>query len=186
MIVGAIFLFALYLSKLHLQQSSQMVIITSMEVGMGFTIVFIILMVGCNQWPIRLSTCFDALPEEELLLNHLCLKWKISTKLSKLEKMTQIKNKLDSVLAAKVEIDKRAQELASKQQDDPLVYRKLIEDPNWHKMQTLLDEMLNHDCKHSYYKLEQEILLIKDTEVPANAASSEHQQFVPNKVQAHP
>ena len=111
-----------------------MVIITSMEVGMGFAVVFLLLMVGSNQWPIRLSTSFDALPEEELLLNHLCIKWKISTKLSKLEKMTQIKNKLDSVLAAKVEIDKQAQELASEQQDDPLVYRKLIEDPNWDKM----------------------------------------------------
>ena len=88
MIAGAIFLFTLYLSKLHLQQSAQMVIITSMEVGMGFSIVFLLLMVGCNQWPIRLSTSFDSLPEEELLLNHLCLKWKISTKLSKLEKMT--------------------------------------------------------------------------------------------------
>ena len=79
-----------------------------MEIGMGFAIVFLLLMVGFNQWPIRLSTCFDALPEEELLLNHLCLKWKISTNLSKLAKMSQIKNKLDSVLAAKIEIDKKA------------------------------------------------------------------------------
>ena len=78
-----------------------MVIITSMEIGMGFAIIFLLLMVGCNQWPIRLSTCFDALPEEELLLNHLCLKWKISTNLTKLEKMTKIQEKLDSVLAAK-------------------------------------------------------------------------------------
>ena len=26
----------------------------------------------------------------------------------------------------------------------------------------MLDEMLNHDCKHSYYKLEQEIMMLKD------------------------
>ena len=85
-----------------------MVIITSMEIGMGFAIIFLLLMVGCNQWPIRMSTCFDALPEEELLLNHLCIKWKISTNLNKLDKMTQIKQKLDSVLQAKSEIDKQA------------------------------------------------------------------------------
>ena len=42
------------------------------------------------------------------------------------------------------------------------MYRKLIEGPNWEKMQKLLDEMLNHDCKHSYYKLEQEIMMLKD------------------------
>ena len=52
--------------------------------------------------------------------------------------------------------------MAETQQEDPLVYRKLIEDPNWTKIQKLLDEMLNHDCKNSYYKLEQEILLLKD------------------------
>ena len=78
-----------------------MVIITSMEIGMGFAIIFLLFMVGCNLWPIRLSSCFDALPEEELLLNHLCIKWKISINLSKLEKMTKIQEKLDSVLAAK-------------------------------------------------------------------------------------
>ena len=33
--------------------------------------------------------------------------------MSKLDKMTAIKEKLDSVLAAKAEIDKKAQELAS-------------------------------------------------------------------------
>lgn len=65
---------------------------------MGFAILFLIFMIICNLWPIRLSACFDSLPEEELLLNHLCLKWKISTKLSKLEKMDRIKQKLDDVL----------------------------------------------------------------------------------------
>ena len=34
-------------------------------------------------------------------------------------------------------------------------------------MQTLLDEMLNHDCKHSYFMLEQEIVQLKDV-VPSD------------------
>lgn len=108
MIVGASFLVSLYLSKLHLLQNSQTVIITSIELGMGFAILFLIFMIVTSMWPIRLSSCFESLPEEELLLNHLCLKWKISTKLSKLEKMTKIKDKLDDVLTAKADIDKRA------------------------------------------------------------------------------
>ena len=91
MIAGAIFLFILYLAKIHLMQSSQTVIITSIELGMGFAIVFLVLMIGINFWPIRLTTCFDSLPEEEILLNHLCMKWDIDTELPKLEKMTQIK-----------------------------------------------------------------------------------------------
>jgi peptidoglycan hydrolase CwlO-like protein len=48
--------------------------------------------------------------------------------------MTQIKDKLDSVLAAKNDIDQKAQDLASQKQDDPLVYRELIQDPSWDKM----------------------------------------------------
>lgn len=105
MIAGAIFLFILYLAKIHLMQSSQTVIITSIELGMGFAIVFLILMIGINFWPIRLTTCFDSLPEEEILLNHLCMKWDIDTELPKLEKMTQIKLKLDNVLKIKADMD---------------------------------------------------------------------------------
>ena len=114
MMAGAGFLFVLYLSKMHLLQSSETVIITSIELGMGSAILFLIIMIAANVWPIRLSTCFDSLPEEELLLNHLCVKWNISTKLTKLDKMTKIKQKLDDVLKAKAQIDKRAQDLAAK------------------------------------------------------------------------
>ena len=108
MVVGATFVFLLYLSKMHLMQASQVAIITSVELGMGFAIVMLILMITTNMWPIRLSTCFDSLPEEELLLNHLCLKWHISTKLSKLDKMSHIKKKLEEVLNAKAEVDRLA------------------------------------------------------------------------------
>ena len=111
-------------------------------------------MITTNMWPIRLSTCFDSLPEEELLLNHLCLKWHISTKLTKLEKMNHIKKKLEEVLNAKAEVDRLAQKLAETEQSDPLVYRKLIEDENWERMQTLLDEMLNQESKNSYFRLQ--------------------------------
>ena len=81
MMVGSCFIFALYLSKLHLQQNKQTAVITSIELGMGFAAVFLMLMVVFNMWPIRMATCFESLPEEELLLNHLCLKWNISTEL---------------------------------------------------------------------------------------------------------
>ena len=59
MVVGATFVFLLYLSKMHLMQASQVAIITSVELGMGFAIVSLILMITTNMWPIRLSTCFD-------------------------------------------------------------------------------------------------------------------------------
>ena len=155
MIGGAVFLLLLYLAKLHQQASSQTIIITSVELGMGFSIVFLIMMILLGLWPIRLSTYFDSLPEEELLLNYLCIKWEVNTRLDKLEKMTQIKHKLDVVLNAKTEFDKRAIELASKTQEDPLVYRQLVEDPSWERMQVLLDDMLNssQDSKHLYFKL---------------------------------
>ena len=81
---------------------------------MGFSIVFLILMVGTGLWPIRLTTCFDSFPEEELLLSHLCIKWKVDTDLPKLEKMTLVQEKLESVIQTKAKIDERFQELASK------------------------------------------------------------------------
>jgi len=90
-------------------------------------------------------------------LNHLCMKWHIGLNLPKLEKMDRIKRKLEDVLAAKVEIDKKMQELAKERQEDPLVYRRLIKDPKWDKMQELIDEMLNSDCKNSYMRIQQEI-----------------------------
>lgn len=90
-------------------------------------------------------------------MNHLCMKWHIGLNLTKLEKMDRIKRKLEDVLAAKVEIDKKMQELAKERQEDPLVYRRLIKDPKWDKMQELIDEMLNSDCKNSYMRIQQEI-----------------------------
>ena len=88
MTIGIGFLFVLYLSKLHLLLGSQTVILTSIELGMGFAVVFLLLMVAGNMWPIRMSSCLDSLPEEDLLLTHLCMKWNIDTNISKLEKMT--------------------------------------------------------------------------------------------------
>ena len=90
LLVGVGYLFALFLAQDHLMQSTQTVIIASIELGMGFSIVFLILMVGTGLWPIRLTTCFDSFPEEELLLSHLCIKWKVDTDLPKLEKMTLV------------------------------------------------------------------------------------------------
>ena len=56
--------------------------------------------------------------------------------------MTQINDKLEDVLNAKSIIDKRARELASESQEDPLIYRTLIKDYNWKKMSWMLDEIM--------------------------------------------
>jgi len=89
MIGGAAYLLTLYLSKTHLMQYSSTVVITSMELGMGFAVVCHVLMVISGMWPIRLAACLvDQFPEEEILLNHLCLKWDIDTNMNKLLKMT--------------------------------------------------------------------------------------------------
>ena len=88
MIVGVVYLFSLYLAKTHFMQYSQTLLMTSVELGMGFAIIFLVMMVATGMWPIRLQACFvDSFPTEEFLLNHLCLKWEINTELDKLEKM---------------------------------------------------------------------------------------------------
>mmetsp|Transcript_10754 Transcript_10754/g.13451 ORF Transcript_10754/g.13451 Transcript_10754/m.13451 type:complete len:283 (+) Transcript_10754:151-999(+) len=115
MIAGAVYMFALYLAKMHLMLYSQTFLVTSIELGMGFAILFLVLMVSINMWPIRLQACFvDAFPTEEFLLNHLCLKWDIDTEVSKLEKMTRIKYKLEEVLKIKADFDRKARFLAQK------------------------------------------------------------------------
>ena len=113
-------------------------------------------MVATGMWPIRLQACFvDQFPTEEFLLNHLCLKWEINTELDKLEKMAQIKTKLEDVLKIKAEFDLKARALAQKPQLDPLVYRKLIKGELWEKMNYVIDEMLNSEARGTYYKLQE-------------------------------
>ena len=132
---------------------------------MGFSIVFLILMVGTGLWPIRLTTCLDSFPEEELLLSHLCIKWKVDCDLPKLEKMNLVQQKLESVIQTKAKIDERLHELAAKDQEDPLVYKEIINDPNWPKIRKLLDKMLNHECSVSYFAIELEIMSLKDIDM---------------------
>lgn len=154
MLAGVVYLFALYLAKTHFMQYSQTLLMTSLELGMGFAIIFLVLMVATGMWPIRLQACFvDQFPTEEFLLNHLCIKWEINTELDKLEKMAQIKTKLEDVLKIKAEFDLKARALAQKPQLDPLVYRKLIRGELWEKMNYVIDEMLNSEARGTYYKL---------------------------------
>lgn len=101
MMGGTVYIFMLHLSKQHLMQNAYNTVITSIELGIGFTIIILVTMVATNFWPIRLTSYFDSFPEEEILLNHLCLKWKIDTNLSKLEKMQQVRDKLQEVLSFK-------------------------------------------------------------------------------------
>ena len=85
----------------------------SIELGMGFSIMFLFIMILTNLWPIRLLAFLsDAFPTEEFLLNHLCLKWDVDTELPKLEKLSRLKQALEEALQVKANFDKRARELA--------------------------------------------------------------------------
>lgn len=143
--VFAGFSFALFLSKAHLAQYSLQILMTSVELGMGFAIIFLFMMIGCDMWhPKHLSMLIrEGFPTEDFLITHLCLKWDIDNELPKLEKLTRIKQTLQDALHVKAEFDKRARQLAADHQPDPLVYKKLIEGPLWDQMDDIIDEMLN-------------------------------------------
>ena len=139
----------------------------SIELGMGFSIMFLFIMILTNLWPIRLLAFLsDAFPTEEFLLNHLCLKWDVDTELPKLEKLSRLKQALEEALQVKANFDKRARELAKEKQADPLVYRKLIEGPLWDQMDKVIDEMISQECCASYWNLQDHIGKLKDVEKP--------------------
>ena len=99
----------LYLSKIYLAMYTQQCLMTSIELGMGFAIGFLVLMIACGLWPLRPQTFMaESFPTEEFLLNHLCLKWDIETELPKLEKLSRIKQTLEGALQAKKDFDMRA------------------------------------------------------------------------------
>ena len=99
MIAGGVYMFTLFLSKYHLMQNSQTMTTISMQMGMGFGVVFFAIMIITNLWPIRLMSCIvEPSSQEDILLNHLCSKWDINTDQPKIEKMTAIIDKLQTVL----------------------------------------------------------------------------------------
>ena len=70
------------------------------------------------------------------------------------------------MLQNKAFFDKRAQELAAQPQEDPLVYRKLIEVPLWSRTIHAVEEMLNSESRSTYYNLKSLIRELKDVETP--------------------
>ena len=112
-IFGVIYIIILYLSKMYLAMYSQACLMTSIEVGMGFAIMFMVIMIVTNLWPLNPQAFHtEVFPTEEFLLNHLCLKWDIDIELPKLEKLSRIKQTLEDALKVKAEFDQRARELA--------------------------------------------------------------------------
>ena len=88
---GAIvFLFALYGSKLYLMQSRQTVLITSIELGMGFAVLMLAVMTTSLVWPVRFSTSAEVLPEENILVAHLKIKFKLALKNHQIQSFTGI------------------------------------------------------------------------------------------------
>ena len=116
MIAGLGYILALFISKIHLALYSQAFLVTSVEIGMGYAILFQFVMIALNLWPLRPQTFFGdaAFPTEDFLLNHLCLKWDIDTELPKFEKLSRIKQTLEAALKVKADFDQRARTLALK------------------------------------------------------------------------
>lgn len=100
--------------------------------GLGFGVVFFVIMIIANLWPIRLFSCIvEPSSQEDILLNHLCSKWEINTDQPKIEKMSAIIIKLKEVLQIKATFDKKCLDMISVSQPDPLIYRTLTDGPLW-------------------------------------------------------
>ena len=153
MISVGTFLVLSYCSKLYLRQGNEASTMTSFEAGMMFTIIIKVLMNIIGMWPTTYNIYIEPSLNEEILLTHLCAKWRIDNNLPKLEKLTKILDTLTQALNAKKEFDRQAEELASKEQEDVMVYKQLLMGDNWWKMQTLVAEVLNLDSRMCYMKI---------------------------------
>lgn len=134
MITVGTFIILSYCAKLHLMLGSEASIMTSFEIGMILTIMIKVIMNVLGLWPTVFLDYVEASLNEEILLAHICAKWNIDNNLPKLQKLSTIVNTLSEALNAKKEIDRKTEELASKTQEDVLVYKELLKDENWKKM----------------------------------------------------
>ena len=83
MISVGTFFFLSYCSKLHMQQGNEVYIITSFEIGMMFTIIIKVVMNIFSMWPSTFHSYIEPSLNEEILLTHLCAKWRIDNNLPK-------------------------------------------------------------------------------------------------------
>ena len=159
------FLLLSYCAKLHMLQGNEASIMTSFEIGMVFTIVIKVMMNIVGMWPTTFHGYIEPSFNEEILLTHICMKWRIDNNLPKLEKLDAILKTLTEALNAKKAIDKRAEELASKEQEDIKVYKDLLKDENWKKMQILVSEVINLDSRMCYIKIQEEINQLRERDL---------------------
>ena len=75
----------------------------------------------------------------------------------RLQKLDAIIKTVSEALKAKKDFDKRAELLASVEQDDVEVYRELINCEEWRKMRVLVTEVVCLESKMCYLKLHDEI-----------------------------
>ena len=146
--------FLSYCAKQYMQQGSEIFIITSFEVGMMFTIIIKVVMNAFGMWPSTYNHYVEPSFNEEILLAHLCMKWKLDGNLPRLEKLTMIVDTLTSALRAKVSFDRKVEELALNDIGDARKFKSLLASEDWKKMQALLNEVICIDSRICYMKIE--------------------------------
>ena len=152
-----IFILLSYCSKMHLMEGNEASIMTSLEVGMVLSIILRVSMNILGLWPSTFIGYIEPSLNEEILLTHICVKWNIDNSLPRLQKLDAIIKTVSEALKAKKDFDKRAELLASVEQDDMEVYRELINCEEWRKMRVLVTEVVCLESKMCYLKLHDEI-----------------------------
>ena len=102
-----------YCSKLHFRQGNEASIMTSFEAGMMFTIIIKVVMSLLGMWSLGFNGYIEPSLNEEILLTHLCAKWRININLPKLEKLAKILDTLTEALNAKKYFDRELEELVT-------------------------------------------------------------------------
>ena len=85
-----LFIFASYSSKIYLLQGNEASIMTSLEMGMIFTLIIKMFISIFNLWPSRFTEYIEPSLNEQILISHLCMKWQINHKLPELDRLAKI------------------------------------------------------------------------------------------------
>ena len=163
-IAVGVFILLSYCSKMHLMEGNEASIMTSLEVGMVLSIILRVLMNILGFWPSTFIGYIEPSLNEEILLTHICVKWNIDNSLPRLQKLDAIIKTVSEALQAKKDFDKRAELLASVEQEDVEVYRDLITCEEWRKMRVLVTEVVCLESKMCYLKLHDEISQLEKIE----------------------
>ena len=121
---------------------------------MMFTIIIKVVMNAFGMWPSTYNHYVEPTFNEEILLAHLCLKWKLNGNLPRLEKLTIIVDTLTGALSSKVSFDRKVEDLAIEDKGDARKFKSLLASEDWMKMQTLLNEVICIDSRICYMKIE--------------------------------